>query len=74
MTDLQPVTLAQLLQVVVTAGVGLAQCALIWTGLRQMRLASTARDWQLDAQDRKTASQLEALSVLIERTGSKGTA
>jgi hypothetical protein len=73
MIDLQPVTLAQLLQPVVTAGIGLAQCVLIWTGLRQMRAASAARDRQLDATDRKTDAQLEALSVLIERTGGRGT-
>ena len=51
--------------VLATLVVGAAQFFLIWAGLKQMRAASVARDRQMDA-------QLEALSVLIERTGGRG--
>lgn len=67
-------------QVVVTAATGFLQCALIWVGLRQMRVASAERNRQLDNQEaaavaRHTESMraLEALitgmNVVIERTG-----
>ena len=70
-------------QVSVTAGIGLLQCALIWVGLRQMRIASAERDRQLDNQESASAARhaenmraLEALitgmNVVIERTGGKG--
>ena len=70
-------------RVAVTAGIGLLQCALIWVGLRQMRIASAERDRQLDNQEVAAAARhtesmraLEALitgmNVVIERTGGKG--
>ncbi len=67
-------------QVAATAGIGLLQCALIWVGLGQMRIASAARDRQLDNQEVAAAARhtenMRALSagmhVIIERTGGRG--
>ena len=74
MIDLQPVTLAQLLQVVDGGRRWLGTMCPDMGRFATERAASAARDRQLDAQDRKTGAQLEALSVLIERTGGRGTA
>ena len=73
-------------QAAVTGGIGLLQCALIWVGLRQMRVASAERNRQLDYQETAATARheenmraLEALitgmNAVIERTGGKrGTA
>ena len=42
--------------------VGLAQCALIWIGLRQMRAASASRDRQIDNQHQEVMTVLTAQS------------
>ena len=52
--------------------VGLAQCGLIWAGLRQMRMASAARDKQVDAQSDTLAALARGLETVIERTGGRG--
>lgn len=76
MGELTTAEAISLWQLVVTAGIGLLQCALIWVGLRQMRTASTSRDRQLDYQHAENMRALEALidgmNVVIERTGGKG--
>ena len=54
--------------------IGLAQCGLIWAGLRQMRKSSDERSRQLDIQEQAAADRhresMRALEVLIERTAS----
>ena len=76
MGELTTAEAISLWQLVVTAGIGLLQCALIWVGLRQMRTASTSRDRQLDYQHAENMRALEALidgmNTVIERTGGKG--
>ena len=83
MGELMTAETIALWQVAVTAVIGLLQCALIWVGLRQMRIASAERNRQLDNQEaaataRHTESMraLEALitgmNTVIERTGGKG--
>ena len=54
--------------------IGLAQCALIWAGLKQMRTASAARDRQMDAQTDTLAGLVRGLETVIERTGGSGRA
>ena len=62
--------------VIASLVIGLAQCALIWVGLRQMRTASEERNRQLDNQETTAANRhretMRALEVLIERTGGTG--
>ena len=57
-------------QLVVTAGIGLLQCALIWVGLRQMRIASAERNRQLDNQEAaataRHAENMRALEAMID--------
>ena len=45
---------------------------LIWAGLRQMRIASAARDKQIDAQSDTLAALVRGLETVIERTGGRG--
>ena len=77
-------TLDALVQTGATLTVGLLQCALILAGLRQMRLASAARDRQMDNQHAENMAALETLATgmqaavksletVIERTGGSGT-
>ena len=72
--------------VVASLVVGLAQCVLIWGGLRQMRRSSDERNRQLDMQaetlgalvrmlDERTMTLTRGLETVIERTGGReGTA
>ena len=70
--------------ILASLAVGLAQCWLIWTGLKQMRQASEDRNRQMDEQekaadarhrenmrqaDHRHRQSMRALEVLIERTG-----
>ena len=70
-------------RVAVTAGIGLLQCALIWVGVGQMRIASAERDRRLDNQEAAAAARhaenmraleglITGMNVVIERTGGKG--
>ncbi len=44
--------------VLLSFGVGIAQCSLIWAGLKQMRAASESRDRQMDKQHAETMQAL----------------
>ena len=52
----------QVAQVFATLLVGGVQCGLIWWGLKQMDKASTARNRQLDQQDKVLAELLRRSS------------
>lgn len=52
----------QVAQVFTTLLVGGVQCGLIWWGLKQMDKASTARNRQLDQQDKVLAELLRRSS------------
>ena len=78
-----PLTLDALAQAGATLVVGLLRCALIVAGLRQMRLASAARDRQMDNQHAENMAALstlaagmqaavKSLETVIERTGGTG--
>jgi hypothetical protein len=66
MTALQPLSLAELLRWLTTAGIGITQCALFGAGLRQMQRAAATRDKALDA-------LIVAMPIVTGRTGGKAT-
>ena len=73
---------ASLIAQYVGVAIGLAQCVLIWAGIRLMRRAAESRDRGIDAQRRADdqrhaeavqnhAEAMRALEALIERTAPK---